>query len=151
MEKYATAAQKWDGPRFVEDDAFIDTPGPQQSPCGLYQLIRGNGESARRFTAFFDAPTGAWLRGDWYGLAFLARHEAGLHPMIYETAHGWLLVLATERWPLIYEKALVLASGLLPSRGGGNGRWLCYQAVPIELAQLLAARLNVRLEKQRHA
>lgn len=142
---------RWDGERFVEDYAFIDMAGPQQSPSGLYQLIRGEGETARHLTAFFDAPTGAWLRADWYGLAFLARHEVSVHPLIYEPAHGRLLVRMAERWPLVYEKALVLASGLLPSRSGQDRQWLCYREVPIELAQLLGAKLNVQLEIRDHA
>jgi len=108
------------------------------------------GETARRFIAFFDARAEQWLQGDWHGLAFLALQEQGAAVAGHDPARSRLLIPRSDRWPLLYEKGLVLAGGLLPSRCGAHAQWLCYEAIPAALAHQLAEKLNVPLEKLRH-
>jgi len=43
---------------------------------------------------------------------------------------------------LLYERALVLATGFLPDRAK-NQKWLRYQGVSTKLCQILASKLNV--------
>ena len=53
---------------------------------------------------------------------------------------------ARYHWPTIYEKALVLAEGLLPEwKSNKNGPDLYYQGVSEELATILCEKLNVEL------
>jgi hypothetical protein len=108
------------------------------------------GETARRFIAFFDARAEQWLQGDWHGLAFLALQEQGAAVAGHDPARSRLLIPRSDRWPLLYEKGLVLAGGLLPSCCGAHAQWLCYEAIPAALAHQLAEKLNVPLEKLRH-
>ena len=42
----------------------------------MYRMHRDGDGSGRTLTLFFDEPAQRWLRGDWYGLRFLAL-EAG--------------------------------------------------------------------------
>jgi hypothetical protein len=56
-----------------------------------------------------------------------------------------LILRGLDRWPALYERALVLASGLLPSQSA-NGL-LHYSGIPLELAHALAKRLGVELEQ----
>jgi len=109
---------------------------------------------------YFDQPRQRWLKGDWYGLRFLAHHAAGVDfevvrektqalPTSFSSADE-LLIPADERWPLLYERALVLATGLLPGQAE-NPKWLRYQGVSAELSRTLAGKLNVSIKEVNHA
>lgn len=49
-----------------------------------------------------------------------------------------------QRWPEIYERALVLASGQLPTY---QGSWLLYDKVEREVVRQLTKKLNVKWEE----
>ena len=103
-----------------------------------------------QLTVFFDpeASTGRqFLRGEWYGLRFLALRQSGkyLKAMWRDQDGGLLAVPYRQRWPLLYERALVLATGLLPRLHPEHGL-LYYQGVPQSLAQAVAEHLDVRVE-----
>jgi hypothetical protein len=142
------SVEKWDGERYVAC-SFIDR-GSHQSPAGMYRLSR-NGLGARQFVAFFDPARQRWLQSDWHDLRFLALHADpdNLVEVVYDSQAHKLLIPQQQRWPLLYEKALVLATGLLPSHAV-NPRWLEYSGVPPALCETLAAKLNVPV-KEAHA
>jgi hypothetical protein len=48
-----------------------------------------------------------------------------------------------ERWPLLYEQALVQASGLLPGR---SASWLSYHDIPQDLAESLSEKLDIAFQ-----
>ena len=94
---------------------------------------------------YFDAPTGQWLQGDWYGLRFLANYTQGI-PLRAVFLGSKLAIPLEQRWPFIHEKSLVLLSGLLPMQMEQN--WLIYQDVPVRTAESLCERLGVALQKK---
>ncbi len=54
-----------------------------------------------------------------------------------------LAVLLSWRWPELYERTLVLASGRLPDRSGG---WLRFDDIDPRLLETLAKKLRLRVE-----
>ena len=66
---------------------------------------------------------------------------------MYSSNREELLIPESQRWPLLYERALVLSSGLLPSRAL-NHEWLSYPRVPLGLARGLCEKLNVDLQEE---
>jgi hypothetical protein len=110
---------------------------------GLYRLSRDR-PFRTQVSVFFDAAAQKFVRGDWYGLRFLARRSQGL-PLTatWRSGEQCLLVPSEERWPLTYERVLIQASGLLPSRTGAGP--LTYRHIPKSLAQCLCDKLKVRL------
>jgi hypothetical protein len=120
--------------------SFTDCSIPRDT--GLYEMYRETGERLK--TLFFDAATDTWRQGDWYGLRFLSLQE-GQQPCsaLYFPRSQTLWIARSQRWPGIYERALVLASGLLPrpSREG-----LIYSAISEQLAKTLTHKLSVNLE-----
>jgi len=114
---------------------------------GLYELwplqVRGSGLSGTRpnYTLYYDATEDRWLRADWYGLRFLARYNAGQQcPVQFSSDRNQLAAPADWRWPEVYERALVLASGRLPLRKNG---WLMYEHVGAELVDELCNKLRL--------
>jgi hypothetical protein len=122
---------------------------------GLYELwplqVRVSGLSGARpnYTLYYDATEDRWLRADWYGLRFLARYDAGQPcPVRFNSDRNQLAVPADWRWPEVYERALVLASGRLPLRKNG---WLMYEHVGAELVDELRDKLRLSDEESINA
>lgn len=116
---------------------------------GLYELWEpaagAAGIMVPRYTLFFDAARERWLRGDWYGLRFLALTAADVARCArYDAGSGRLAVPEEQRWPEVYERAAVLAAGRLPRLHGG---WLIYEGVTEEVTEALATKLDVNLEE----
>src|SRR5262249_23709054 len=139
LSSFATV-ERWanSGWQTQQDHQLREIDGKYVGPTGMYRLTRAK---PYRWTlsVFFDGQR--FLRGDWYGLRFMARNQAQLscHAFIGE---GALLLHTDERWPLLFEQALVQATGLLPQRVE-KGKWLRYGGVPETLARLLCQRLAI--------
>ena len=129
--------QRWSNNTFVDYSFRFET--------GLYELIsREDTPNAPRFTLYYDASSEQWLRGDWYGLRFLAQQQAGQAISAhYNSSLHQLAVPVDNRWPDLYERSLVLASGLLPRYQDG---WLYYTHISVDHCELLAEKLNVQVE-----
>lgn len=139
---------KWfDGVQFVDRTFDGET--------GLYQFwARQTGrvpESRPKYTLFYDAHAGRWLHGDWYGLRFLALQALGQQGHVqqdhvqYDRATARLAVTEMWRWPELYERALVLASGRLPVHAGG---WVIYGAVSPDVVGKMCAKLNLTCQER---
>ncbi|MDW8212769.1 MAG: hypothetical protein RMJ55_04380 [Roseiflexaceae bacterium] len=122
---------------------------------GLYELWSLDNHAAGRadlrpeYTLYYDEVRQQWLRADWYGLRFLARYEAGQScPVQYSSTTHRLAAPFDWRWPEIYERALVLASGRLPSYQSG---WLIYESISAELVDELRDKLRLNDEESNHA
>ena len=111
----------------------------------MYRISLEGDRTSRTMTLFFDEPAQRWIRGDWYGLRFLSL-EAGQAcvEVVHDSGASELLIPASQRWPLLYERALTLASGMLPGRAA-NPDWLSYPRIPLDLAKVLCGKLNVNL------
>jgi hypothetical protein len=83
---------------------------------GLYRFTFEQPPRRLVTLAYFDDHGDRWICGDYYGLRFLARARCGLCHAIYSVDTHQLVVPEMDRWPMPYERALVLASGALPHR-----------------------------------
>ncbi len=109
---------------------------------GMYQMFPTEESARPRLTLFYDSETNTWRQGDWYGLRFLALQHSGFECIArYDRASWRLAIPVSQRWPEIYERALVLASGQLPTY---QNSWLVYENVPMEVISLLTDKLNVK-------
>ena len=137
----------WNGSRFTSCDTFYERGGQYVGKSGMYRLTRGEDENAYQIVLYLDQPNQRWLRGDWYGLRFLAYDAAECDFEVrYDSSANDILIPLDERWPLLYERAFVLASGILPHRPE-NPKWLRYSGVSNELVQLLTEKLNVSIRE----
>ncbi len=132
--------------RFESDD-FTECVFSQQT--GLYQMWDLDGGDRSRLTLFYDAATNSWRQGDWYGLRFLAlQHREQPCIARYDRVKARLAIPYSQRWPQLYERALVLASGQLPNyQKTEQSLWLIYENVGRELVQQLTQKLQVTWEE----
>jgi hypothetical protein len=126
--------QKFDGNNFVDCDL------PSES--GMYQMYNQEiNDSPPIRTLFYDKQSDRWLQGDWYGLRFLALQQANQQCIFYYNFDRKCLVIpASQRFPEIYERALVLASGILPTYK--DSYWF-YTNIESDVVNLLSAKLNL--------
>ena len=113
---------------------------------GLYRFTF---EQPRVVTlGLFDDHGGRWICGDYYGLRFLARARSNSCRALFRTESRQLVIPLADRWPMPYERALVLASGALPQRiqSDQGGVLLSYQGVTKPLAEKLCMLLELELE-----
>jgi hypothetical protein len=150
LDRISTAHDQieiWNGEHFVPCPTFYERDGRYVGDTGMYRLTRGEGTDAYQQVLYFDSPKQRWLKGDWYGLRFLAHDTASVDMEVtYGASTRSLHLLADERWPLLYERALVLASGMLPCRTE-NLRWFKYSEVSAELIHVLAQKLDVSIRE----
>ncbi len=127
--------------RMFDDSGFADCIFTGTG--GFYEFRRA--DSVRGdYYLYYDAHRDKWIRGDWYGLRFLALHGRGaLQEVRFDPSSGSLAVRQTERWPELYERVLVLCSGRLPTINAG---WLVYSNVPKDIAKSLTEKLGIPLE-----
>lgn len=126
--------------------AYVETHFQQQA--GLYRLTpREDNSRLYPQTLYYDAEAYQWRSGPWYDLRYLAQQAAGEPcPVRYHPIQQRLSIPASYRWPDLYERALVLASGLLPLRSPDNN-WFYFSDISPELAQTLADKLSATIEE----
>jgi hypothetical protein len=142
-----TYTERWDNGEWVGSPLFFDdTTKRIVGPTGMYRLSRDgrNAQARSPLIALFDVERQVIVRGDWYGLRFLAARAVGEQACAtWDLGSRTLFVQVAERWPLLYEQALVQASGLLPGR---SASWLFYHEIPQDLAESLCGKLDVTLQ-----
>lgn len=116
----------------------------KQFEGGFYELFPldniGDPEDGK-VTGYYNEKPGSWHRGDWYGLRFLAKVRAkDQYSYEYDLSTGTFSISEEWRWPEIYERALVLSSGLLPA--SMNGR-LTYKQIDKIVLDTLHKKLEV--------
>jgi hypothetical protein len=128
--------------RYFQEGQFIESGFPHQT--GMYQMLNSDSNHIRS-TIFYEAETKTFRRGDWYGLRFLALHATGKSLIVRHSSNSnRLAVPYSQRWPEIYERALVLASGNLPQFvERENNLWLIYQGIDSHLLKLMIQKLNL--------
>ncbi|AFZ04647.1 hypothetical protein [Calothrix sp. PCC 6303] len=137
LQGIVTTCYEWE--RFDNND-FVACDFPSES--GMYRMYNLNIRADKPLrTLFHDRESNLWLQGDWYGLRFLALQQME-HKCIfnYDLSNKQLAILASQRFPEIYERALVLASGKLPTYVDS---WLVYTNIELEMLVLLSAKLNL--------
>lgn len=143
--------EKWEDDEYCPYSEFFQRGKRYEGQSGLYRLTQMNGKHSYTLNLYFDHEQQRWLKGDWYGLRYLSVHNEGKDlKAYYDGKQSYLAIENSQCWPLVYEKALVLASGRLPEiRPDRNLR--LYREIPAELSCLLTKKLNVRLEVKEHA
>jgi hypothetical protein len=143
---YEYEFRRYDGERFRET-----TVAEGQEPPGFYELwsLPTSEHGTQRFerVLYRDARANCWRSGDWYGLRFLSHLDHGWNgPVRYQTEPEAALIVPDQaRLPEIYERALVIGSGLLPAhRRSVGGDWV-YRGVPHLVAQIVAEKLSLQL------
>ncbi|HEY9694171.1 MAG TPA: hypothetical protein V6D15_18360 [Oculatellaceae cyanobacterium] len=117
---------------------FISCISPIET--GMYRMQ--SQKTGYKYTIFYDKESDRFLQGDWYGLRYLAlQHNNQDCIARYDRATKRLAIPLSQRCPEIYERALVLASGLLPTY---KEPCLIYENVALELANLLSDKLNFK-------
>ena len=127
---------RWNGKEFASCHFNGET--------GMYRLVpHAQKSSSFTQTLFFDADEHRWKTGDWYGLRYLAQQLSGSNCSVRYNHNTHCLMLPKQnRWPDLYERALVLASGFLPIM---QDNWLYFGEVSVELARGLSQKLNATL------
>lgn len=129
--------------KLFDGQNFVDCPLPQQT--GMYQMWDKKENSCLRMTLFYNSETDNWRQADWYGLRFLALYYSKTSCIArYDSATASLAIPFSQRWPQLYERALVLTSGKLPSYNRTeHNLWLIYENVPLNIVQKLTDKLHV--------
>ncbi len=132
VHPYNYELRRYNGHKFVDLRAF-------DGQTGLYSL-RSENRTIGDMTLHYRAADQRWYRGDWFDMRFAVYVESGT-PLTYayDADSRQLQIPAAYRWPELYERALILASGLLPDLRAGN---LVYDGVSPELLDTLAPKLR---------
>lgn len=132
----------------AESDDFCIVETFAQFQKGLYRFKLENKNRKLETLAYFDEKSANWICGDFYGLRFLARHNLRACRVFYLSTERELLIPLADRWPMPYERALVLASGKLPRRLRVESGipLLAYSGISSELATKLCNLLDLKLE-----
>lgn len=132
VHPHTYALRRYNGRKFVELHAF-------DGQTGLYSL-RSENRIIGDMTLHYRAADQRWYRGDWFDMRFAVYAESGT-PLTYayDADSRQLQIPAAYRWPEIFERALILASGLLPELRAGN---LIYDGISPELLETLAPKLR---------
>jgi hypothetical protein len=120
-----------------------------QPSAGLYRFSCDEGPRPIMTDAFFDDERGHWVCGDYYGLRVLARSRSTTLRARYSPDALKLALPMADRWPMPYERALVLASGALPRRiqsEPSSTSWWVYEGITAELAARMSTLLGIELE-----
>jgi len=133
---------------FPQNDEFVTVESMSQPEKGLYRFSIEHNKRKLETLAYFDDKNIIWKCGDFYGLRFLARQNVGICNAVYNEKNNELVIADKNRWPMPYERALVLASGMLPRRlKTENGlSVLAYAGVSRELAKRLCGLLSLTME-----
>jgi len=129
-----------DGKNFV--DTRVDNPD-----IGFYEAERQEGD-AYKTHVFYDGIK--WKTGNFYDLRFLHMSIHSDPIPLYVDSKQELWLNESSRWPMLYERPLVLASGMLPSLSVVDGKFLLsYGGISKELASTLCSRLRLQLQENR--
>jgi hypothetical protein len=130
--------EKWNGEKFTA------SPAPPPS-AGMYRLKNLDDRSQEPdHYYYFDPEPNQWFQSDWYGLRFLANYNLGIHAeLTYEPRLEQLFAPSAHHLPDLYERALVLASGKLPSAVSDG---LVYENINKALAETICTKLCAELK-----
>lgn len=134
-------------------DPGTDAFGPVQFRLtaiqgGLYRFTLDIAGRVMTTLALYDCDANRWVAGDYYGLRFLARSAIGACRVHHDEDTATLIAPVADRWPMPYERALVLASGRLPRRiqTDGGEAVLVYKGIPRWLVVKLCDLLGLEME-----
>ncbi|MGY2765952.1 hypothetical protein ACVWZU_001011 [Thermostichus sp. MS-CIW-26] len=121
-----------------DGSTFADVPTAEET--GFYELHEEG--SQRQHALFYDREQNTWYSSEWYGLRFLALTclRPGELVVNYHPNSQELTIPSSQRWPLAYERYLVMQSGCLPDYNPDTGE-LIYRNITPTVWQLIGERL----------
>ncbi|WP_206817621.1 hypothetical protein [Chroococcus sp. FPU101] len=135
--------------KYFQNGDFVECTLPEKT--GMYQMWDRESKNAPRRTLFYEQDIDTWRQCDWYGLRFLALSYSQ-HDLIarYNPESLQLAIPHCQMWPELYERALVLASGLLPKyhKTEEQNLWLIYENISLDLAHQLTQKLMVNCQEE---
>jgi len=135
---------RYDGLSFSQAVHPFEEAGRAVGQEGLYELTGVDGTCVYRY---LDPGLGVWRSGDFHSLRFAGLVAARERGNVFLLADGGRAAIpSAQRWPLLHERCLVLASGRLP-RWSAEGPSLIYYGVGRALLVGLAGKLSFRLEE----
>ena len=100
---------------------------------------------------YLDPGQGVWRCGEFHSLRFAGWVAAWERASVYLLSDGSRAAIpSAQRWPLLHERCLVLASGRLP-RWPTEGPSMTYLGVGRDLLVQLAKKLPFDLKETDHA
>lgn len=112
---------------------------------GFYEVERLEG-GARPRRVLFDGHR--WIGGGYYDLRWSAKKIGGSAMEVCLDSEGRLFIPEADRWPMLYERPLVLSSGKLPEmKNIGGQSVLAYEFVGKGLALDLTAKLGIKMKE----
>jgi len=121
-----------------DGSSFVDVPDAEET--GFYELYEEG--SQQQHALFYDRQHNAWYSAEWYSLRFLAlTHLAPKNLSVsYDPNAQELSIPISQRWPLAYERYLVMQSGCLP-RYNRTTEELIYQNIAPTVWQVIGEQL----------
>jgi hypothetical protein len=116
---------------------FVDLPNFNQE-TGFYELREE--KTGQQHALFYDREKDAWYSGEWYGLRFWALTCLFPGQLSVQCDAQSLKIPLKERWPLAYERYLVMQSGFLPEYDR-IGSTLGYRNISRDVAQAVTTLL----------
>ena len=131
-------------------DSFEPTDSVHLAPLHLHRFVFDHNGRSQTTLAIKESESGSWRCGDYYGLRFASRKALCGCRAMFRAEDSHLIVPSTDRWPMPYERALVLASGLLPQqvRSDEEISLLVYDQVTEAFAELMCRLVGVELERE---
>lgn len=134
----------------LQANDFRNVPSISGKPqMGLYRFTFEQTNQRLVTLSFFDDHGDRWVCGDYYGLRFLERARYGLCRVIYLQDSHHLVIPVIDRWPMPYERALVLASGILPRRMQSEAgiSVYAYEGITPEFASRMCTLMGLEMER----
>jgi hypothetical protein len=139
---------RYDGACFSHSAHPYEEDGRAVGQEGLYEFTAADGTCLYRY---LDPGQGVWRNGEFYSLRFAGWVAAKMQASAFLLADNVrAAVPSTQRWPMLHERGLVLASGRLP-RWSAEGPSMIYHGVGRDLLVRLAGKLPVEIKEPEHA
>ena len=131
-------------------DSFEPTDAVHLTPLHMHRFVFDHNGRSQATLAIKEPESGSWRCGDYYGLRFASRKALRRCQAMFRAEGNQLIIPATDRWPMPYERALVLASGLLPQqvRSDEEVSLLVYDQVTEAFAESMCGLVGVELERE---
>jgi hypothetical protein len=142
------SSARYDGSGFSQAAHPFEEAGRAVGHEGLYEFTCSDGTCVYRY---LDSGHGVWRTGEFYSLRFAGwvAAQARASAFLLEES-GRVAIPSAQRWPMLHERCLVLASGRLP-RWSAEGPSMSYHGIGRDLLTRLCGKLPVDIKEPDHA
>lgn len=145
LAEYSLERWEPDKKRFVTHLKTLD-----KHAHGVYRLskrVKRSPMDQYPHCLYWDGDANNWLIADFTGLSFAHIYDNGEGlTALYQPAHHCLWIPQAQRWPYIYERCLILASGLYPTQELREQPYLKFEGIPQDFIERFEDLLDLRIE-----